>query len=203
MTALTMPRPTLEALADATRTRLPWREPRTPDTHQAVPRLLVDALATFGAPDVLVDLDLAVRAGGQLRSWQRLRGDRVTAVSAAGPDLLELMWLDARHWDDQLARAATVTPPDVGPPPAPETEVPFELLVTGRAGHRLGRSAGRLRATVAGRRAVGLLSWVLYADGWRELTPYVDRGVPMVRVRAVAPGDLGARVTRLAQGARS
>jgi hypothetical protein len=202
MTALTMPRPTLEALADATRTRLPWREPRTPASHQAVPRLLVDALATFGAPDVLVDLDLAVRGGGQLRSWQRLRGDRVTTLSAAGSDALELAWFDGHHWDAQLSRAATVAAPDVGPPPPPATEAPFELLVTGRAGHRLGRSAGRLRVVVAGRRGVGLLSWVLYGDGWRELTPYVERGAAMVRVRAVDPGDLGARVARLVRGAR-
>jgi hypothetical protein len=202
VTALTMPRSTLEALADATRTRLPWREPQTPAAHETVPRLLVVALATFGAAEVLVEVDLVVRGGGQLRSWQRLRGRRVTTLSEAGPDRVELACFGADQWNGQLARAATVDPPDTGQPPPRDTEVPFDLLVTGDAGRRLRRSAGRLRVTVAGRRGVGWVSWVLYADGWRELTPYVERGVPMVRVRTVGPGDLGPRVTRLATGAR-
>lgn len=201
MGALTMPRATLERLADATRTPLPWREPRTPTTHETVPRLLVDALATFGAPEVLVEIDLAVRGGGRLRSWQRLRGDRVTTVSAAGPERVELAWFGRPHWSDRLARAATVDPPD-GPAPPRQVDVPFESLVTGRAGSGLGHSAGRLRIVVAGRGGVGWLSWILYGDGWRELTPYVDRGVPMVHVRAVTPARLGHRVARLAAGAR-
>ena len=74
--------------------------------------------------------------------------------------------------------------------------------MAGRAGARLRDSAGRLRVTVAGRRGVGWVSWVLFADGWRELTPYADHGVPMVRLRSVPPGRLGERVVGLAAGAR-
>ena len=51
-----MPRTTLEALADATRTPLPWRPPQRPVTREPIPPPLTDALATFGSPEVIVDL---------------------------------------------------------------------------------------------------------------------------------------------------
>jgi hypothetical protein len=200
---LRLARAELERLADATGTPLPWPRHATSSTRARVPRLLGDALATFGAPEVVVDVDVVVRGGGQLRSWQRLRDGRVTAIAAAGPETLELAWFEAERWDEQLARAATVDPPSQDPSPPRRVDVPFEDLVTGRAGSRLGRSAGRLPATVAGPRGVGWSSWLLFADGWRELTPYALRGVPMVCVRAVAPRDLGSRVRRLAAEARS
>ena len=199
---LTMPRTTLEALADATRTPLPWRPPQRPVTREPIPPPLTDALATFGSPEVIVDLDLVVRGGGQLCSWHRLRGARVTAVSAADDATLALAWFDAARWPGALAQAATVEAPDVGPPPPATVDVAFDALVAGRAGARLRDSAGRLRVTVAGRRGVGWVSWVLFTDGWRELTPYVERGVPMVRLRSVPPERLGERVVRLAAGAR-
>ena len=202
MSALTLPRPTLERLADATRTPLPWHRPVPPAVHEPVPRLLADALVAFGSPEVLVELDLVVRGGGRLRSWQRQRGDRVTLISAAGPQTLVLAWCSAPGWGEHLAQAATVDPPDTGRPPPGDVDVPFEALIAGRAGSRLSGSGGRLRVTVAGPRGVGWVSWVLYADGWRELTPYAERGVPMVHVRAVTPGVLGHRVARLAAGAR-
>jgi hypothetical protein len=63
---------------------------------------------------------------------------------------------------------------------------------------------GRLRVIVVGRgRTVGLVSWVLFADGWRELTPALDDGEPMVDVRRVVPADLARAVGRLASGGRS
>ncbi|HEY0951624.1 hypothetical protein, partial [Nocardioides sp.] len=106
-TALTMPVATLERLADATRTPLPWHEPEPMPAHQPVPRLLVDALARFGRPEVLVTLDV-LHPGGRLRSWQRLAGSDVTAVSVAGTDRAELAWFAAERWPDHLTRTATL-----------------------------------------------------------------------------------------------
>ena len=53
-------------------------------------------------------------------------------------------------------------------------------------------TAGRLRVTVAGaaaggRRTLGIVSWMLTADGWRELRPFTRDAVPMVRVVASGP----------------
>jgi hypothetical protein len=61
---------------------------------------------------------------------------------------------------------------------------------------------GRLLATVAGRdgRAgarAGWVSWLLFADGWRALTPTRVAGRPGVRVEAVEPSRLGVQVARL------
>ncbi|GAB3195809.1 hypothetical protein GCM10027062_03560 [Nocardioides hungaricus] len=55
---------------------------------------------------------------------------------------------------------------------------------------------GRLRALVADvsgadATVVGVLSWVLLADGWRALRPY---GADRVEVRRVQPGDLAAEL---------
>jgi hypothetical protein len=39
---------------------------------------------------------------------------------------------------------------------------------------------------------VGVVSWVLLADGWRALTPSRGGGSARVAVRKVEPGDLAA-----------
>ncbi len=106
-TGLTMPAITLERLAGTTRTALPWRAATGPRTHEPVPRLLVEALSTFGRPDVLVTVDL-LHAGGRLRSWQRSAGDRVTAMTAAGTGRVELAWFGVDHWRSYLARTVSV-----------------------------------------------------------------------------------------------
>jgi hypothetical protein len=67
---------------------------------------------------------------------------------------------------------------------------------------------GRLLVTVAGvrrdgRRTLGLLSWVLLPDGWRELVPAVGGAEPVVAVDRVDPTDLGSRVARLVARARA
>jgi hypothetical protein len=66
--------------------------------------------------------------------------------------------------------------------------------------------AGRLLATVAaregGRARAGWVSWLLYADGWRELVPARVDGRPVVRVEPVTPLDLGARVAALVTAVR-
>jgi hypothetical protein len=61
---------------------------------------------------------------------------------------------------------------------------------------------GRVRAVVSGvgasgARRVGWVSWVLFADGWRALTPYASGGTAMVRVHRVEPPWLGVEVARL------
>ncbi len=58
---------------------------------------------------------------------------------------------------------------------------------------------GRLRALVTdlssgGATVVGVVSWVLLADGWRALRPHHDGDEPRVEVRAVEPGDLAAEL---------
>lgn len=55
---------------------------------------------------------------------------------------------------------------------------------------------GRLRALVttpqagAGRRTVGVVSWLLTDGGWRELSPLTLGGVPVLRISPVEPHDL-------------
>ena len=69
---------------------------------------------------------------------------------------------------------------------------------------RLHAPLGRLRAVgiVPGRRRIGWVSWVLQADGWRALTPYVERGPDgarrMIRVEPRRPEDLAHEIGRWA-----
>jgi hypothetical protein len=57
---------------------------------------------------------------------------------------------------------------------------------------------GRLQVSVAGTgRRLGLVTWVLFDDGWRELTPAPYAGEPVVVVRSVEPARLGGIVARL------
>lgn len=149
--ALTMPVTTLEGLADATRTPLPWRGPRPVANHDPVPRLLVDALATFGRPQVLVTVDL-LHPGGRLRSWQRLAAGRVTALSAAGTDRCELAWLDRHDWGPFLTR--TVTLPD-------GAEATVRAVVTAR---------------VRGRNRVGWVGGTLEPAAFAERVARLARG---------------------------
>jgi hypothetical protein len=146
-TALTMPVATLERIADATRTPLPWHAPAPLPAHEPVPRLLVDALARFGRPEVLVTLDV-LHPGGRLRSWQRLVGADVTAVSVAGTGRAELAWFPADRWRDYLTRTATVTDPHPG----------VRAVVAARAHgrNRVGWVAGDLPAAVVADRVVRL-----------------------------------------------
>ncbi len=60
---------------------------------------------------------------------------------------------------------------------------------------------GRLQVSVTGsepaRRGVGLVTWVLFDDGWRELMPAPGAGEPYAVVRSVAPTSLGGTVARV------
>ncbi len=71
-----------------------------------------------------------------------------------------------------------------------------------------GSARGRMRTVVAGRgpagdRKAGWVSWVLFPDGWRALTPHVRDGVARVRVHPVDPLRLGVEVARLVTGVRA
>jgi len=63
---------------------------------------------------------------------------------------------------------------------------------------------GRLRCTgmAPSSRRVGWVSWLLYADGWRALTPYQGDATggarPMIRLERRSPGDLAHEVARWA-----
>jgi hypothetical protein len=65
-------------------------------------------------------------------------------------------------------------------------------------GGLVSETQGRLRALVAdiddGGRVVGVVSWVLLADGWRVLRPRQHNGVRRVEVRRAEPADLAAEL---------
>ena len=65
---------------------------------------------------------------------------------------------------------------------------------------------GRLLATVAARdgnaRRVGWVSWVLFSDGWRTLSPTRVDGRPSARIVPVQPSGLAPQVARLASVVR-
>jgi hypothetical protein len=76
--------------------------------------------------------------------------------------------------------------------PLPATEV------AGLIGALVGESRGRLRALVAdveaGVTEVGVVSWVLLADGWRALRPHQVDGVRRVEIRRVESDGLPAEL---------
>lgn len=73
-----------------------------------------------------------------------------------------------------------------------------DALVAGLIGSLVGETQGRLRALVAdlesGGGVVGVLSWVLLADGWRALHPHQTQTQRRVEVRRVAAPDLAAEL---------
>jgi hypothetical protein len=67
---------------------------------------------------------------------------------------------------------------------------------------------GRMRTIVSGvgdtgTRKIGWVSWLLFGDGWRALTPYARDHEPRVRIHPVEPLRLGVDVARLVTGVRS
>jgi hypothetical protein len=103
------------------------------------------ALAALLTPEVVVDVDVSVRRDdaargfAQLHSRQGLRRGRVTALSAAGGGI-ELAWFDDDHWQSELARAASVSPPVGSPePPLPRLDLPLDAALAGGEALRTGR----------------------------------------------------------------
>lgn len=270
----------VELLAELTSTPLPWGRPPEPTaTEQALgPQPLtapadVDpeselrflgllgsdgglfpelqaALAVFGSPEVLVEVDVSVRRSAaargfaQVHSWHRLRGDKITTISTAG-GVVELCWFADDRWQVELGRAVTLDPPETSlESPARVVCVPYELLLGSGEAIRLGRedvlaellrrhaghvrvndraisfahvaeqvrllhnsALGRMRTVVSGRDTLGpsrisWVSWSLFPDGWRALTPYTRDGLALVRVHPVEPLHLGVEVARLVTGIR-
>jgi len=182
--------------------------------------------------DLMVVLDLAVRRGSaisRVRACHALQGGRVHTLHVTGDDMT---WgsIDVREWRAELGRVCRVPlRPDATPRPEAGPDLPWDLVVgTGAARSRqrpdlaaallagvdapfrgsvdqLHESAvGRLRAVgmQPSRRRVGVVSWLLFADGWRALTPHLGAGVngprAMVRLEPRAPEDLGREVARWA-----
>jgi hypothetical protein len=166
----------------------------------------------------------------RVRVLHGLRGSTVH-VLASGQGGLEVRAVDVRDWRAELAAVCRVVPPRRAPAPPSRAcrDLPWELIVgsgAALAAHRqdlddelLGRAGsgarehvarlhlatvGRLRVvgTTPGRRRIGWVSWVLFADGWRALTPYVAGGPAapraMVRVEQRDPDDLARDVAHWA-----
>jgi hypothetical protein len=185
-------------------------------------------------PDLVVDVDLVVRRGRtitRLRARHSLRGQTVQAVATDG-GRVEVSRFEVSDWPARLTRACAVDAPPTGSSPAADDPgLPWDLVVgTGAAlsGHRpdlydelvardarfgeplrrLHASLGRLRVVgiVPGRHRIGWISWVLQADGWRALTPYVERGPDdvrrMIRVEPRRPEDLPRQIGRWATWVR-
>lgn len=164
----------------------------------------------------LVDIDVASRTH-RVHARHRLDRGRVTAATAAA--LARVVTVPPSHTDVEPPPAALDVPFELllGSGEAVRLgrdDVLSELMR--RFGRRLETdhvrrlhtgSVGRMRAVVvgvgpSGARRVGWVSWSLFADGWRALTPHSSRGVAMVRVHPVEPLRLGVEVARLVTAVR-
>jgi hypothetical protein len=180
--------------------------------------------------DLVVVLDLAVRRGSatsRVRACHSLQGRQVHVLRVTGDDVTRDS-IDVRDWHAELGRVCRVpVRTDAPPPPEARLDLPWDLVVgTGvaRSRHRpdlaaallarldaplrgqvdqlLVSAVGRLRAVGMhpSRRRIGVVSWLLFADGWRALTPHLGAGVngprAMLRLEPRAPEDLGREVAR-------
>lgn len=143
--------PPLVAASDLLRDRLT----REPDHGSLAARGLVDAaghlqphlaaaLRVLGAPEALIQIDVAVqrREGStSLRAWYAVVGSQVAQLATADGLSYELVWYPVRHLATGLARAATVTLDDPSPePPAPEAvTLPYEFFLAGLEAIRTSR----------------------------------------------------------------
>ncbi len=62
---------------------------------------------------------------------------------------------------------------------------------------------GRLQALVSCGGRVGLIAWLRYSDGWRQLTPVTRDGENFVRMEKVDEFHLGVEVARLVTAVRA
>lgn len=87
-----------------------------------------------GRPVFRLEVDLAVRDGPEVRRRRvrhDLRGRRVSSVSLLGSGETTLEAFDVDDWRDHLVLLAEVAAPPGDPPPV--LDVPWHLLVAGRA----------------------------------------------------------------------
>lgn len=154
-----------------------------------------------GTPDLLVDLDVAVRrdrAVEHLRAVHSLHGRSVRLLETVGRRV-HVRTIDVRAWRSELAAICReMAPVDDEPSPRDGVLLPWDLVVGSGAALAAGRhdlyaelvdraepaareevdrlhrtTRGRLRvvATMPERHRVGWIAWVLLTDGWRALTP--------------------------------
>ncbi len=180
--------------------------------------------------DLVVVLDLAVRRGSatsRVRACHSLQGRRVDMLRLTGNDVT---WgsIDVRDWRAELGRVCRVpVHRDAPPPPEAGPGLPWDLVVgtgaarsrhrpdlaaailsradpplRGQVDHLFVSAVGRLRAVgiQPSRRRIGVVSWLLFADGWRALTPHLGAGGTgpraMLRLEPRAPEDLAREVAR-------
>lgn len=180
---------------------------------------LLGAVGLLAKPEVAVDLDVRA-GSSRVVAWHRQRGGAVASLATSDGLVFEIAWFASQQWAGELARVAqlpedvavrTSAVPD-------HADLPYELLDAAAEAARTGRSdllsvlvadlsvinvltalttesQGRLRAMVghvSGGDAsiVGVVSWVLLADGWRALRPRRAGEVDRVLVDRVEPADL-------------
>lgn len=122
---------------------------------------LLGAVGLLGAPEVALDVDLALSLARPVhaKAWHRLAGGNVACLSTLDGLRFELAWLPATRWADELTRVATVPAAASGTAsgsaaarPAPvnlpvglpvdvprHVDLPYELLDAGGEAIRSGR----------------------------------------------------------------
>jgi len=126
---------------------------------------------------------------------------------SAAPELVDLPYelLDAGAEALRTGRSdllGTIVAHHSGAVTGPDGDVVDDAAVTALVSGLVAETEGRLRALVADIdagaslagvvRVVGVVSWVLLADGWRQLRAHQTDGARRVEVRRVQPADLAA-----------
>jgi hypothetical protein len=167
-----------------------------------------DAVATLATTDGLV-FELAwfhsEQWPGELGRVPALPEDASLEPSAA-PGLVDLPYelLDAGAEALRTGRSdllGTIVGHHSGGVTGPDGATVDDAAVTALVSALVSETRGRLRALVADIRAgdigasgavVGVVSWVLLADGWRQLRAHQTEDAQRVEVRRVQPTDLAA-----------
>lgn len=162
-----------------------------------------DAVATLATTDGLV-FELAWFHSGQ---WAGELG-RVPALPndlglepSAAPELVDLPYelLDAGAEALRTGRSdllGTIVAHHSGQVTGPDGATVDDAAVTALVSALVAETRGRLRALVAdidaGGAVVGVVSWVLLADGWRQLRAHQTGDAQRVEIRRVQPAELAA-----------
>jgi len=162
-----------------------------------------DAVATLATTDGLV-FELAWFSSeqwpGELARVPALPADLGLEPSAA-PDVVDLPYelLDAGAEALRTGRSDlldTIVAHHSGAVTGPDGAAVDDAAVTTLVSALVAETRGRLRALVAdidaGGAMVGVVSWVLLADGWRQLLGHQTDDAQRVEVRRVQPTDLAA-----------